>query len=198
MVNLPPALQGGVLVLNRFYMAIQVVPVRRALAMLVLGRAEVVSVQGEQYRAFTFAQWVEHSRRAPAWSARFVRSVSFRLAVPEVLRLPDCQRVIRPQVAFTRRNVYARDRYRCQYCGVRCAPRVLTLDHVVPRTQGGGSTWENVVCACGGCNARKAGRTPAQAGMRLVAPPLRPARPPDLLRRADGNARAWRYFLGKG
>jgi 5-methylcytosine-specific restriction endonuclease McrA len=99
-------------------------------------------------------------------------------------------------VKFNRRNVFARDEGRRQYCGKKFPTSELTLDHVVPRTQGGRTTWENIVCACVECNVKKGGRTPEQAHLRLVRKPFRPKTSP-VLHVKLGNAKyqSWKTFL---
>ena len=97
-----------------------------------------------------------------------------RLRVPEVVTLTDYDRLPAAAVSFSRRNIFKRDHYTCQYCGVQPGGEELTIDHVVPRAQGGTSTWTNCVLACVACNKRKADRTPDQAGMRLRKQPIRP------------------------
>ena len=77
-------------------------------------------------------------------------------------------------VALTRTNILARDRHRCQYCGSSPPIRELTIDHVLPRSRGGRTTWDNVATACGPCNRRKGNRTPNEAGMPLIGPPVQP------------------------
>ncbi len=99
----------------------------------------------------------------------------FKLRVPEVIALTDYDRLPMAAVTFSRRNIFKRDHYTCQYCGAQPGSEELTIDHVVPRSQGGVSTWENCVLACMACNKRKADRTPEQARMRLRKKPVRPA-----------------------
>jgi 5-methylcytosine-specific restriction endonuclease McrA len=94
--------------------------------------------------------------------------------VPRVILLLAYDRLPRRHVRFSRFNIYSRDRNTCQYCGIVFSRTDLNLDHVVPRSQGGTSRWENVVCSCHACNRKKGGRTPEQAGMRLLRPPRRP------------------------
>ncbi len=110
--------------------------------------------------------------------ASSLHSPSTTLQVPAVIRLlKPFKRFFKP-LKFSRMNVYTRDQYRCQYCGQSFKPNDLTYDHVVPRSQGGETRWDNIVTACGenghGCNAKKAGRTPTQAGMRLLREPFQP------------------------
>lgn len=101
---------------------------------------------------------------------RQVHSPSLDMKIPSVIAL---RQFVRPSEfpAFTRFNVFLRDRFSCQYCG---SPKHLTFDHVVPRRLGGKTTWENVATACAPCNMRKGGRTPAQAHMPLIVRPIRP------------------------
>mgnify|MGYP001562752771 CR=1 FL=1 len=129
---------------------------------------------------------------------RYVRSPSWQVRMPSVVRF------LRPihrkrAIKFSRHNVYARDRARCQYCQARVARDGWTYDHVVPRAQGGRTTWENVVVSCVTCNQKKGGRTPAQAKMSLAATPVKPKRLPDTtalaLRYRDGMPESWRDFL---
>lgn len=101
---------------------------------------------------------------------REVRSPTARMRLPSVIAL---KQYVKPTAhpAFTRFNLFLRDRFICQYCG---SPKDLTFDHVVPRAQGGRTTWENVTTACSPCNLKKGGRTPREAGMHIMAAPHRP------------------------
>lgn len=119
------------------------------------------------------------------------------------VKMPSIVRFIKPiskkrAVKFSRYNLYARDRGRCQYCNTRIARDRFTYEHVVPRAQGGKTCWENVVVACVGCNQRKAGRTPTQAGMRLLSSPVKPKKLPDTRRQIEfskGMPASWRQWL---
>lgn len=161
-------LNTKVLVLNRSYLPIHVTSVRRAFALLYQGVARAVD---EQYRTFDFDSWrdlaveVHHERLGVVGG--FIR-------VPRVLLLIAYERVPKRHVRFSRFNIYARDGNTCQYCGVRFARTELNLDHVIPRSRGGVSTWENVVCSCHACNRHKGGRSPEEAGMQLIRRPRRP------------------------
>lgn len=168
-------LDSSVLVLNRSWMPIHVTSVRRAFALLYQGVARAVS---EEYRTFDFDSW---SALSTAVHADSVGMVGRLVRAPRVILLVAYDRVPRRHVRFSRFNIYARDRNTCQYCGVRLPRQELNLDHVVPRTQGGQSTWENVVCSCLVCNRRKGGRTPVEAGMALLRPPRRPEWTPFVL-----------------
>ena len=115
-------------------------------------------------RVFSWWQWNGCSRG----------SDSQRIRVPRVILLQAYDHLPRARVRFSRLNIYARDRNTCQYCGRRPPRAELNLDHVIPRSRGGVTSWENVVCSCVPCNLRKGGRTPDEAHMRLLRHPARP------------------------
>lgn len=193
------ALSANVLVLNKFYQATQVVSVRRAFSLLAKRYAEVIHVVEGRYEAYSFESWVEASAfrdRFEAPGADWIRTVTREILVPRVIRLVSCERRPAGKVKFNRRNIFARDENRCQYCGKHQPTSELSLDHVLPRSRGGESSWTNVVVACTTCNARKGGRTPHEAGMRLVREPIVPKRSPLLSVKARAERYAsWKKFL---
>jgi len=164
-------LTNGVLVLNRNWMAIHVCSVQRAISLLVQDLAQVVA---DDYQTHTFDSWREVSQHVEQNGQRFIHSTSFRMAVPEVIILTRFHRIPPRTVKFNRRNIYIRDNHTCQYCGARPGRELLTIDHVLPRSRGGKSEWENVVLACQSCNARKGSRLLENSGMRLAKPPRKP------------------------
>ncbi len=192
-------LDEKVLVLNRFYAAIRVISARRAFIMLCKQAAEVIAVENGHYNNYDFASWAEVAelqhqveREKHSW----VQTPRMVIAVPKIIRLLGYDRLPRQEVKLNRRNIYARDNNRCQYCGKRFSTRELTLDHVSPRVQGGANTWLNLVCACVPCNARKGGRTPTQANMKLIRKPLKPKRHPVLaVRLGSGKYESWKAFI---
>ncbi len=142
----------GVLVLNASYEPLNIVSVKRAIVLLLKEKAEVVEAAQAQVRA---------ERTVLDWPL-VIRLVTY---VPLPRRLP---------LPLSRRTVLARDVYTCQYCGTQPGRADLTVDHVIPRSRGGLTTWENVTTACGPCNRRKGNRTPEEAGMKLLNTPARP------------------------
>ena len=193
------ALNSSVLILNRQYMAVHVVNVRRAFSLLVKELAEVIHIEDGQYANYDFDSWREISEL----KARFkephedwIRSVNFELQVPRIMRLLYYDRLPKQRVRLNRRNIFARDDGRCQYCGKRFPTSELSLDHVTPTCRGGTTTWENLVCACVKCNVKKGGRTPHEAHMKLIREPIRPKRSP-LLSVKLGNPKyaSWKSFL---
>ena len=192
-------LNNSVLVLNKHYAAVRVVTVRRAFGMLFKEIAEIVSVEDNEYLSYDFESWREVSEYRARYEREhheWIRCVRFDLAVPRIIRLLGYDRLPRQVVKLNRRNIYARDRNRCQYCGERFPTPELTLDHIVPRSQGGGASWTNLVCCCVNCNVRKGGRTPNQAHMRLVIEPVKPKRSPVVtLRLTSDKYASWKQFL---
>ena len=194
------ALDASVLVLNKLFMAIHIIPVRRAFCLLCKNLAEVVSLEDGQFTTYDFATWREvseyrarHFRQA---DDDWIRTVSCEIQVPRVIRLMDYDRLPKQTVKFNRRNIFARDNNQCQYCGKKFPTSELSLDHVLPRSQGGKTTWENIVCACVDCNVRKGGRTPKQAHMTLIRKPEKPKRSPLLcLKLTQRKYQTWQSFL---
>jgi len=183
-------LNTSVLVLNRYYQPVHVTNVRRALSLLYQGVAKAIDAQ---YRLYEFADWAELT----AETHDCVSTVSRRIRVPRVVVLSAYEHLPKGKVRFSRLNIYARDHDTCQYCGRQMARSELNLDHVVPRSQGGKTSWENVVCSCVPCNLNKGGRTPEQAGIKLLKRPARPRWTP-LFRGAARRMtyREWLPFLG--
>jgi 5-methylcytosine-specific restriction endonuclease McrA len=162
-----------VLVLNATYEPLNVVSVRRAVLLLLKEKAEVVEA-------------------ADAW----MRSEGTALPVPLVIRLVYYVRIPgRFSLPVSRRTVLARDHYTCQYCQTQPGKLYLTIDHVVPRSRGGETNWENVVAACGFCNRRKGNRTPDEAGMPLPHPPRRPRYLALTLLEGSGAPEAWNKYM---
>ena len=165
------SIDSAVLVLNQNYEPLNVCNARRAFVLIDRGKAEVLEHDGDVIR-----------------TARFI----FQL--PSVIRMIYMIKRPRPKMRLSRREVFNRDRYTCQYCGRQT--RELTLDHVVPRHRGGGHEWDNLVSACKTCNHRKAGRTPHEANLRLLREPFAPKVTSYYVvyRHLDGRD-AWRKFI---
>ena len=194
------ALDSSVLVLNKLFMAIHIISVRRAFCLLAKELAEVVSLEDGQYATYDFETWREVSEyRAKNFRKEdddWVRTTSTPIQVPRIIRLVGYDRLPRQTVKFNRRNIFARDNNQCQYCGKKFPTSELSLDHVMPRSKGGLSTWENIVCACVACNVKKGGRTPREASMALIRKPEKPKRSPLLnLKLTQSKYESWKTFL---
>ena len=182
-------LHSTVLVLNCSFVPVHVTTARRAFTMIFQDVARVVS---PSYETFDFESWCN----VEANGDEAIGTSSGAIRVPRVILLCRYDRIPRRHVRYSRLNVFARDKFTCQYCGTR-PPRVqLNLDHVVPRSMGGKTTWENVVCSCVDCNRRKGGRTPQQARIKLCRVPARPRWTP-LMNLAAAGVRydEWQPFL---
>ena len=181
-------LDSTVLVLNRSYLPIHVTSVRRAFTLIYQGTALAVN---REYETFDFDSW----RHQPA-EEESVGTPDGNIRVPRVIVLRSYDRVPGRHIRYSRLNIFARDKFTCQYCGTSPHRSQLNLDHVIPRALGGRTTWENVVCSCVACNRRKGGRTPAQARLQLTRRPVRPRWTP-MMHHIGATARyeEWRPFL---
>lgn len=142
-------MQEPVLVLNANFEPLNVCSIRRAIGLMITGKASLVlNGRGE------------------------IRTISQIFPRPSIIRLDKMVRRPRPKVRLTKREVLRRDEYTCQYCGIHTP--YLTIDHIIPRRLGGVHSWENLVAACPTCNHRKGGRTPEQVSMHLLQIPLEP------------------------
>ena len=178
------ALNANVLVLNKFYQAIRVINVRRAFSLLCRDLAEVVHIETDaatghsRWQNFDFVSWQELSALKMEFEPEqhdWIHTVRFQIAVPRIIRLLGYDKLPRQDVKFNRRNIYARDSSKCQYCGKKFPTTDLSLDHVVPKSQGGKTSWDNIVCCCVKCNVKKGDRTPKEANMALSNVPRRPS-----------------------
>lgn len=165
---------SSTLVLSQSYEPVKIVSWQRAITLLFLGKVEVI----EEYD-------------------RNIKTTSLVIKVPAVVRLLNAFRRHKKPVKFSRISIYGRDNYTCQYCNVKKRISELTYDHVVPRAQGGKTNWTNIVTACSDCNARKANRTPSQAGMSLLKHPTQPTATPTLVVTISKTSvpDAWRDYL---
>src|SRR5471030_1183497 len=191
------ALDQPVLVLNRLWQAVNVIGARRAFALLARGHAQVVHNTADDFRTFHLLDWIDFSvHNPPLEEVHTVRTPSRTIRLPRVILLTFFDKLPCKELKLTRNNVFERDRNACQYCA-RVLPReLLNLDHVIPRNDGGKTTWENIVCSCVKCNTRKANRLPHEAGMRLIRKPSRPKwRPVISLVLNTREREKWRDFL---
>jgi len=146
-------MEAPVLVLNSAYMPINTVPWQRAISWVASGRAVIEDV----------------------YEGLFLHSPSTRFPMPSIIRfVVKMSRYFHKRVKFNRRNIWIRDKGKCQYCGKKTLIEDFTFDHVIPKSQGGRTIWENIVVACYKCNQKKKGRTPKQANMKLIQKPFKP------------------------
>jgi 5-methylcytosine-specific restriction endonuclease McrA len=164
-------LNRNVLVLNQNYEPLSVCTARRAVVLVYLGKAEIIE----------------------RCDGQVIRSISASIPLPSVVRLGFYIQVPHKRVLLTRKNVVKRDGHRCQYCGD--SRGLMTVDHVIPKIYGGKDTWENLVCACIGCNNLKGNRTPEQAGFKLVREPRRPTHITFIQQFIGISDQRWKQYL---
>ncbi len=183
-------IDAQVLVLNKSFFPVNITSVKHAFSLLYQGIALAVD---EQYKTFDFESW---GQLAASRHNETIGLVNRAIKIPRVIALVAFDRIPKGRLRFTRINIYARDKNTCQYCGKIFPKNELSLDHVVPRSQGGTSTWENVVCCCFSCNIKKGGGTPKEAGMKILKAPFRPRWTPFAkLSIRKKNPREWIPFL---
>ena len=191
------ALTEPVLVLNRLWQAVNVIAAKRAFSLLASGHASVVYEENEDFQIFDMMDWVDFSQyNQPVSDMEIVHTVRYSIRVPKIILLSIFDKVPKKELKLTRKNVFERDKYQCQYCGKRLPSEGLKLDHVIPRHYGGKTTWENIVCSCVKCNSRKANRLPHEASMRLTRKPSKPQWRPVISIAARGRKHdEWKHFI---
>ena len=178
------------LVLNRSWAAIATTTARHAIGLVYTGAAR--AIRPESYETHAFDSWAD---LAVPPGEPVIRTVSFEIRVPEVIVLTRYSGMPAQRATFSRRNLYKRDTNTCQYCGGRPGTSELSIDHVVPRSRGGRSSWENCVLACVLCNSRKANRLPPEAGMHLIRRPVAPRWTPIMEVPIARVRQSWRKFV---
>jgi len=192
-------LENRVLVLNGLYLPIRLISARDAVVKLYKEKAEVITVQEDSYMNFGYETWMKKSNNGGIESlevVEYIRTPSFRIAVPRVIRLYEYRDYQNVDVQFTRRNVFVRDNHTCQYCGEQKPTSGLSIDHVLPRSRNGSSSWTNVVTSCKECNVRKGGRLLEETDMNLRSKPTVPSHNPIVRKHATKEKYSdWEPFL---
>lgn len=162
-------LERPTLVLNKNWQAVDIRPVLSAFCKVYAGNARIVDTE-----TYALCDWEDWANLRPKDDDFTVKCVGGEIKVPEVIVTNDYGKIPRRTVTFNRRNLFLRDKNTCQYCGKKLKTCDVTVDHVNPKSKGGGSTWENCVVACIKCNSRKADKTLVEANMRLMREPIKP------------------------
>jgi 5-methylcytosine-specific restriction endonuclease McrA len=173
-------LDSRVLVLNKNYEPINIITVRKALKKLINFKAEVVSVEDEAFVGYNLDSWAEISylkRECDDMDEcdEMIGSDGFSIIAPTIIRALSYDKTYRQPIRLSRKNIFLRDGNICQFCGKKFPTEKLTLDHVIPRAQGGINAWDNLVCSCYKCNNKKGCQTPEQAKMKLLKKPVKPS-----------------------
>lgn len=187
-INLPT------LVLNKGWVPISIMPVKKAITKVAGGLATFLDT--ENYTTYSFEEWMS----LPVEDGEpFIQTSHSKIKVPEIIILSDYDKLPKREVKLTRRNLLIRDNYTCQYTGVRISMDTATIDHVIPRSKGGSSTWDNLVMCCLDVNAKKADKTLSEAGLVLAKKPEKPKWSPiyaRFARLASANIpESWNKFI---
>jgi len=187
-------LQEKVLVLNKYYQAVQITTVQKAICHLVKGTAKVITTD---WTTHTFEEWLQISKFYENGDHPIIRSPSISILVPEAIYLPYYESLPKTEVVFSRHNLLLRDKYTCQYCGKFLKnPKDRTIDHVIPKSRGGKTVWTNVVLCCKKCNLKKGDRTPEEAGLKLLKKPRAPRWQSLILEEFPKHKKeVWKVFL---
>jgi 5-methylcytosine-specific restriction endonuclease McrA len=181
-------LNSNTLVLNRSWLAVQICPVKRAINLLYQGHAKVVD---QDYQSYDFEDWSEISQEmVECEPGEFIHSPTLKVKIPRVIVLLLYDKLPQRKVSFSRKNIFERDGYQCQYCGIKppskraalrwMEDKALTFDHVVPKSRGGKTVWTNIVTACYDCNKKKSDRLPKELCWKLRKVPKQPGWHPTL------------------
>lgn len=181
-----------VLVLNKSWRPINILSLEDALTK-VCSQREEERARIIDCNSFVPMTWEDWSAQRPQEGEEFIRGTKTIYRIPTVILASKYDHTHNKKAHYCRRTVYKRDNYTCQYCGCRPGSEELTIDHVLPRAQGGLTTWENCVLACVTCNFKKANRTPEQACMKLLK---KPKKPTSNLFRTEHVVKDWEAFLG--
>lgn len=198
---LEPLIGGAVadqaLVLNKNWTPVTTTTVRRALVLLC--RSTASAICPSTFDVFDLEAWITRSIEAAGslHRGRVLRTPRYDLEKPEVILLRGYAGIPRREVSFSRRNLYRRDGYSCQYCGRRRPPDELSIDHVMPRSRGGKTSWENCVLACVRCNTKKANKTLRESGFMLLRAPSKPTWSPLLESIPQAHPPSWGKFLDR-
>jgi 5-methylcytosine-specific restriction endonuclease McrA len=190
-------LSSNVLVLNKFYMALRIITVRRAFVFLAKEYAEAIYKNNGCFEGYKFDNWIRMSGETNGdTSDEYIHTPRWKLLVPRVIRLLEYGKMPRRGWKFNRKNILIRDNYQCQYCGKKNPVSLMTIDHIVPRSRGGTASWTNVVTCCNKCNTKKGGRLPEEAGMKLINTPQTPTFNSGFARLfGDKKYAVWKEFI---
>lgn len=188
------------LVLNKSWSPIGTIGLKRALIMLFSthsnGEPKAKIIDPESFQQFTWEDW---SKLRPSLTDAVIQSSNLAFKVPEVVLLTRYDKMPQPKIHFSRRTLYKRDNNTCQYCGIKPGTAELSVDHIIPKSKGGKTDWENVCLSCTDCNRKKGDKTMAQAKMSFFHAGYKPKKPRlDFFRFADSKPlKSWASFVSE-
>ena len=163
-------LNKRILVLNKVWMPIRIIPAHRAITLVFAGKASAIDIN--DWSVYSWENWTKRTMSENPYGT--LRTSSCDIEIPEIIVLSTYDKVFRKDLRLTKRNIYVRDGYKCQYSGKKLAESELDIDHVIPRSKGGTNSWDNMVVCTKEINRMKADRTPEQAGLKLIKKPKKP------------------------
>jgi 5-methylcytosine-specific restriction endonuclease McrA len=193
-------LKTNVLVLNKSWQPINIVDSFTAISDVYVGRAEII---GPNYCTHDFESWVRNWEDIHTLEgitpAHIINTPSYTFPLPEIVKYVSASYFGTPKVKFSRKNIFKRDNNTCQYCVRQLPTKDLNIDHVIPRANGGRSTWENVVVSCIKCNSLKGHKSVEQIGFKLLKKPTKPTwiSAGDKLNKRNSMPNSWEAFMGK-
>ena len=188
-------LDRSTLILNSRWHPVRVGSVREAIALVSKGHARII--EPDTYETHDLLSWNDVSKASKKFDRSVVRSMNLSLIPPEVIVLTEYGGVGARTVVFSRKNLFKRDKHACQYCGVQPGASELTIDHVIPRSKGGISSWENCVLACVECNKRKADLSLEKSGLKLKRAPKKPSWKSLITMDPKGRKESWSAFISR-
>lgn len=192
-------LSRKVLCLNKSWNAAGIVTIRRAVNLLFKTYANgepyaKIIDPTQEFQTFTWDDW---AKLRPKEGEDGLRTNSVIFRIPKVILLSRYDKLPLQRINFSRRSLYRRDGNQCQYCGACPGTEELSIDHIIPKSMGGRSSWENTCLACTTCNRRKADRTMDEARMKFFHPGFKPTKPKFNLFKGDVIIEDWKHFLSE-
>jgi hypothetical protein len=184
------ALNNPVMVLNKMWMPIRVITVKRAFVLAFANRASIVLP--DDYSVYDWEKWC---KIPPAEGEQSILTATSAVKIPEVIVLLRYDKLHTRGVRLTKRNIFLRDGHICQYTGKQVKASEADIDHIIPKSRGGKSAWDNMVVCSKDVNRRKADRTPEEAGLQLIRKPSKPAATRLLFDPKKGCPASWDKFL---
>lgn len=185
-------LNHHVLVLNRSWVVIGTTTVKDAIVLMSRGSARGICT--ESFVMYEWEEWVSEEVNLPKVDF-YIRTPSLQVPAPQVIILTNFNDVSKSHVKFSSKALYKRDNYTCQYCRKKFKAEDLSIDHVLPRSRKGPTSWENCVTSCFKCNNKKSNKTPKEAGLTLMNKPIRPRWSPVFHIREDSRPTSWQPLL---
>jgi len=182
-----------VLILNKNWMAINTSTARHAISLIFAGQAKGILISENKIQALGWDEW---KNVQPTETEASIGTVNQKIKLPSIVVMNFCDKIPKQAIKFTQNNLWERDNFTCQYTGKKVTRQTGNIDHIIPKSLGGRTSWENCVIACKEINAQKSDKTPEQAGLKLIRKPTRPkVMPVSFFIKNKENNLDWNCFL---